>query len=157
MAEAYSYATRALAEQLYVFRGRTYDEISREISVSVSQLMRWSKAGEWKQKRDQYLQSKSQNLTRLIGVRDRIIEHLEGEIQPGTVTQLLAGLRQADAMIDQKLTPGGGDIDRPALFLEDLRFISETLGEVDPEGLKILSRNFDIIIDRFKERHAQAA
>lgn len=49
------------------------------------------------------------------------------------------------------------DIDRPKLFLEDLQFIAETLKEIDPEGLKILSRSFETIIARFKESHAKAA
>ena len=48
-------------------------------------------------------------------------------------------------------------VDRPALFMEDLEFIVGTLKETDPEGLKILARNFDGIVDRFKERHAKAS
>jgi len=49
-------------------------------------------------------------------------------------------------------------IDRPALFLEFLEFIAATLREIDPAGLKILARkdNFEKIIERFKEQHAQA-
>ena len=49
------------------------------------------------------------------------------------------------------------EIDRPKLFLEDLEFIAETLRDVDPEGLKVLGRSFDLVVKRFKEAHAQAA
>lgn len=49
------------------------------------------------------------------------------------------------------------DIDRPKLFMEDLEFVAKTLEEIDPEALKAFARNFDTVIDRFKEQHAQAA
>ena len=47
------------------------------------------------------------------------------------------------------------DIDRPKIFLEDLQFVAETLKEIDPEGLKVLSRTFDVIVKRFKAQSAE--
>jgi len=146
----YDYAIRTLAEQLYIFHGRTYEEISRETGVSEAQLKRWGKAGEWRAKRGQYLTSKSQILTRMIGVRDDIIGQLENEIQPHTVQNLLGALKQAESMIEVRINPGSADHDRPAIFLEDLRFIVDTVREVDPLGVQVLARNFDLILDRFK-------
>lgn len=58
------------------------------------------------------------------------------------------------------IRPKGGaavDIDRPKLFLEDMEFLAQTLKEIDPEGLKVLGRNIDTIIARFKEQYAKAA
>ncbi len=58
------------------------------------------------------------------------------------------------------IRPKGGeqvDVDRPKLFLEDLDFIAKTLKEIDPEGLKVLGRNIDVIVARFKESHEKAA
>jgi len=49
------------------------------------------------------------------------------------------------------------NVDRPALFLESLKFIAGILKETDPEGLKILAQNFDEIVDKFKVQHANAS
>lgn len=49
-----------------------------------------------------------------------------------------------------------GRIDKPALFMEAVEFIAGHLKENDPEGLKIIAKNFDGIISAFKENHAQA-
>jgi transposase-like protein len=151
----YDYATRTLAEQLYVFQGCTYEEISAQLGVSEGQLKRWGKAAEWRGKREQYLTSKSQTLTRMIGIRDRILETLEGELQPNTVHQLLAGLRQADSMIEQQISPTGPEVDRPAIFLEDLRLIVQILKEVEPMAVGLLADNFDLIVDKFKDRYGK--
>lgn len=48
-------------------------------------------------------------------------------------------------------------VDRPALFLESLEFIAGFLKEKDPEGLKVIAKNFDGLIEAFKEKHAQAS
>lgn len=146
----YDYGVRTLAEQLYVFHGRTYEEISRELGVSENQLKRWGKAAEWRAKRDQYLKSKSQDLIRIMGIKEEILQKLESEINPATVHQLFAGFRQAESFIEAKLNPATGDIDRPAIFLEDLRFIVQTLKEIEPKAVRMVSDHFDLIIDRFK-------
>lgn len=43
------------------------------------------------------------------------------------------------------------EVDRPAVFLESLKFVAETLREVDPEGLKVFAGSFDVIVSRYKE------
>jgi len=48
-------------------------------------------------------------------------------------------------------------VDRPTLFMEALEFVAGFLKERDPEGLKVLARNFDGIVDAFKVKHAQTA
>jgi len=48
-------------------------------------------------------------------------------------------------------------VDRPALFMEAMEFIAGYLKEKDPEGLKVLAKNFDGIIEAFKVKHAQAS
>ncbi len=42
------------------------------------------------------------------------------------------------------------EIDRPAVFLENVQWIAAKLKESDPEGLKVLGRNFDGLIIQFK-------
>lgn len=156
MAEAHDYGVRTLAEQLYVYRGLTQEQAAKELGIGVSTVEGWARSGEWRKKRDDYLKSKSQTLARLVGFRDKILDTLEAEIQPATVHQLLAAYRQTDSMIETKLAgEKGAEIDRPALFLKDLQFVASVLQEADPEGLKILSRSFDLIVSRFKESLAQ--
>jgi len=60
-------------------------------------------------------------------------------------------------IVDIRPKGEAAEIDRPKVFLEDMEFIAETLKEIDPEALKVLGRNFEIIIQRFKERYAQTA
>jgi len=64
----------------------------------------------------------------------------------------------AKTIADIKIRCRGPEIkmDRPALFMESMEFIAGFLKEKDPEGLKILARNFDGIVDAFKVKHAQA-
>ncbi|SPD73803.1 hypothetical protein PITCH_A1980006 [uncultured Desulfobacterium sp.] len=60
--------------------------------------------------------------------------------------------------IRQKMETGQTvDFDRPKIFLEDMQFIAGVLQEIDPEGLKVFSRNFDQIVKRFKDENAKAA
>jgi len=51
----------------------------------------------------------------------------------------------------------GQGIDRPRMFLEHLEFIVQTLKEIDPQGLKIMSRNFDKLIAKFKALETSGA
>lgn len=62
----------------------------------------------------------------------------------------------AKTIVDIKIKMRGPDVrvDRPAIFMESMEFIAGYLKEHDPEGLKIIARNFDGIIGAFKERHA---
>ncbi|MEW5725855.1 MAG: phage protein Gp27 family protein [Thermodesulfobacteriota bacterium] len=49
----------------------------------------------------------------------------------------------------------GPVMDRPRCFLEDLELTAEVLKEADPEGLKVLARNWDLIVARGKERFGE--
>jgi len=60
-------------------------------------------------------------------------------------------------IIKEKLSDGQINIDRPALFLNDMEFVAKTLREIDPEGLKVFARNFDVLVAKFKEQNAQEA
>lgn len=148
----YDYGIRTLAEQLYVFHGRTYEEISRETGVSQNQLKRWGKHVDWRAKREQYLKSKAQDLLRMMNIKESMFDKLESGIEPNVVHQVLSAIRQADSFIQARLNPGSGDIDRPAIFLEDLRLIVQILKEVAPQAVSLVADNFDLIVERFKER-----
>jgi hypothetical protein len=148
------------AEQLRCHDGLSYEEIADRVPVSTVTLCRWGKKGNWDKKREKYLKSRDTQIARLIKIRDNILDKLDGgeggtaDINPNTVHQLLAGYRQASAIIDAKRT-GTAMIDRPAVFLDDLRFIVEELAKIDPAGVAAIDKYFDDLIEAFKEAHAQ--
>lgn len=60
--------------------------------------------------------------------------------------------------IREKISGGQGvDIDRPKVFLEDMEFVAAVLKEIDPPGLEVFARSFDVVIAKFKEQHAETA
>jgi transposase-like protein len=147
----YDFATRDLAMQAYIYRGQTYEEIAAETGISVSQLKRWGDKEDWKGQKAQYLKEKSRSLTRLIKARSAMLDKLDQEINPSTVHQLLSAYRQLDTLIEGQIT-GRHEPDRAAIFLDDLRFIVEELAKTDPTGVAIIDKNFDSLIEAFKDK-----
>jgi hypothetical protein len=156
MSRARDFTERDLALQCYIYRGQTYEEIADQMRISRAQLMRWGKKENWKGQREEYLASKSKNLTRLITARTRILDQLEAEINPNTVHQLLSAYRQLDTLIEGQIS-GRKEPDRAAIFLEDLRFIVEELAKSDPAGVAVIDKNFDALIEAFKIYHEKAS
>lgn len=146
----YDFATRSLAEQMYIYQGHTYAEISRDLGISENQLQNWGKAGDWRDKRDQYVNSKAQKLARLIGIQERLLDSMEAEIQPAVIHQQLSGYRQLDAIIEARA--GGSGADKAALFIEFLGQIVRFLVARDPEAAEVLNRHFDSMIEHFKTK-----
>ena len=154
----YDFAVRERAEWFYIYAGRTYAEIEAELGVPEATLKRWGSQGNWRESREKYITSKAQDTIRLIRVKDNLLTELEGEINPGTIHHLLGGYRQASNIINEQVAPPGeAEVDRPALFLEDLRFIVDTLKGIDPSAVAAIARNFDGLVEAFKEEHAKTA
>lgn len=153
--------TKSRAEELFVIDGMTLEEISLEMRISDRTLANWSAEGGWTGKRKEYrssiadIQKTSLSLKKeLISKALKTLQSMES-IDPQDMHGFRSVLAAAD--IKEKESHKDADIDRPKIFLEDMEFMAEILKELDPEGLKILARNFDVIIGRFKERHAKAA
>ena len=112
---------------------------------------------------DRARQQKRGNIQRLKDLFERELKHVE-ESEEGSITapsmdaltKLGALVQRWDALERARLNLDRKDpeTDRPKLFLEDMEFVAEVLREVDPEGLKVIAKNFDTIISRFKEEHA---
>ncbi len=147
------------AQELYILDGFTYDEVATATGVSRSQIQRWATKHGWKSKRDEYLADMGCLRLEHVG----LIQRLQKELKDKLDGQLLFAYRGLvrDFVGDQKAAkisdPPVLDVDRPALFLEDLNFIATYLKEKDPEGLKALAKNFDGLVARFKADHAQTA
>ena len=157
MGHEHDLQTRFEAEELYVERRLTYEQIAERMpQVSLSTLKRWGKEGQWRQLRDERLEARRTLKHNLFKLRQEMMEKAAGSKDAQDIYAVirLERLAQEDG---RKADDQAPEIDRPKVFLEDLEFIAETLREVDPEALKALAKNFDVIIRRFKEAHAQAA
>lgn len=149
--------TRFEAEELYVEQRLTYDQIAERMpQVSLSTLKRWGGEGQWRRLRDERLEARRTLKHNLFKLRQEMMEKASGskDVQDIYAVIRLERLAQEGRRDAGDRTP---EIDRPKVFLEDLEFVAEVLKEVDPEALKALAKNFDVIIRRFKEAHAQAA
>jgi len=155
MAKEISWEIRERAEELYILDGKTHEEISGITGIAIQTLKGWSVDGEWSNKRREYRQQLSDIKRNTVVLRSKLLQQALHSLDPQQV-YAAARIEMMAARQDKK-EDTEIQIDRPKIFLEDMEFVAETLKEIDPEGLKILARNFDVIIQRFKEQHAQTA
>lgn len=146
---------REQAEELYILDGKTHEEITEITGIAIQTLKGWSADEGWSNKRREYRQQLSDIKRNTVKLRSKLLMQALNSLDPQQVfaaarIEMIASRQDKKEDIDAK-------IDRPKIFLEDMEFVAEILKEIDPEGLKILARNFDIIIEKFKERHAQKA
>jgi len=157
MGQEHDLQIRYEAEELYVDQRLTYEQIAERMpDVSLSTLKRWGKDGQWRTMREERLEARRTLSHNLFELRQAMMEKAVGskEAQDIYAVIRLEKLAQERSRKNDDKAP---EIDRPKLFLEDLEFVAEVLKEVDPDGLKAFAKNFDVIIQRFKERDAQAA
>jgi hypothetical protein len=148
--------TKDRARELYVFDGLTLDQVSKETGVPESTVKRWSADEGWADERREHKATLADIRRNTLQLRKAFVAKAMGSLDPQDV---YAAVRlEALAQRGQKKEDAVQvDVDRPKLFLEDLEFVASVLKEIDPEGLKILARNFEAIVTRFKETHAKAA
>jgi len=156
-------AKEPLAKKMYA-DGTSLAEISRQLDISDTTLRRWKSEdkvpGEDIDGWDKARQQKRSYCQRLRDVYDEQLKHLEelNAIERNAqvidaISKLGALVHRWEAYESEKSRP---DIDRPKIFLENLEWIAQVLRDMDPEGLKILARNFDALIVKFKAEYAQA-
>jgi transposase-like protein len=152
MAREIDWEIRERAEELYVVDGLTFDQVAKETGVSVTQLKNWSGAEGWRDKREEYRVNKQSIRSTVTKLRKKLALDALSHSDPQKVfafirLEALAGRQEKKAVDAPK-------IDRPALFLEDMEFIASVLKESDPEGLKILAKSFDVLIEQIKAKYA---
>ena len=157
MAEAYPYEMRDRAEELYVEQGLTYEQAADELGVAVNTLKRWGQEYGWTERKKEYLEAKRTLKENLRILRQNMMSKAAANLDPQDVYAVIRLEKLAYDRVKKEGGDAAPDIDRPKLFLEDLEFVAEVLREVDPEGLKILARNFEEIVQRFKMKHDPAA
>ncbi|MCP4158855.1 MAG: hypothetical protein GY760_02170 [Deltaproteobacteria bacterium] len=69
-----SWETRIEAEDLYITGGNTYEQVSKRTGVSIAQLKRWGKDGDWKTKKEECLKALSEIKQKKIKLRLGLIE-----------------------------------------------------------------------------------
>lgn len=159
MATEISWEIREQAEELYIVDGKTFEEVSEITGVSITQLKRWG-AGDQNENISSWTERKREYRTAFVNIRrdtvllrkkmtQRALKSLDPQDLYAVVKLETMAARQGKK--DDQIV----EIDRPALFLNDMEFVANTLKEIDPEGLKIFARNFDVIISKFKEQNAQ--
>lgn len=156
MAKEIDWETRSYAEELYVVDGLTYEQVAEKTGVAVNTIQGWASHEGWKERRQEYREALQEIKSNTVKLRQNLIRKAAESLNPQDIYAAVR-LESVAARQSHKREEAGPDIDRPRLFLEDMEFIAATLQEVDPEGLKILARNFDLIMNRFKEAHEKAA
>lgn len=147
---------RERAEELYVSDFLTLKQISDITGIALDRLEHWSSQDGWSARRKEHSSLCSEIRRNKLLLQKELIRKALDTLDPKTVGAAHKWLGKEDFRLrgpDQNAP----DMDRPALFIEHFRFIAESVKELDPEGLKILARNFDSIIARFKEQHAKTS
>ena len=140
---------REHAEELYIVDRLTFEQVAQQTDVSATQLKNWAAAGEWREKREEYRASLQEIKSNTIKLRRALIAKAVKSLDP---QDIYAAVRLENAATKQAKKDGvAPDIDRPRIFLENMEFVADVLKEIDPEGLKILARNFETILIRFKD------
>jgi hypothetical protein len=145
---------RERAEELYVYDFLSLQQISGITGIALDRLERWSSQEEWSAKRKEHSGLCREIRRNKLLLQKELIRKALDTLDPKTVSAAHKWLGKEDFRPRGLNAP---DIDRPALFIEYFRFIAESVKELDPEGLKVLARNFDAIIARFKEQHAKTS
>jgi transposase len=173
----YSFEVVDRCEGMYINDGKTLDEISKSSGVSVSQIERWYKKYEWKEKREQFRKrtSKAQEETRALMREEILLEDLvhqrdlmkryfeDKEIMEKADTQMmyaytnvtdsickiLADMRKRDEALRTVQR-----VDRLPLFLDFMRDLVLFLKDRDPAALEKMEENFDPFIEWAKAKYA---
>ena len=158
MGKEISWEVREQAEELYIVDGKSFEEVAEITGVSVAQLKRWGAGNKeegiasWSERKKEYRNAFANIRRDTVLLRKRMTERALKSLDPQDLYAVVK-LETLAARQDKK-EENAVQIDRPALFLEDMEFVAKTLKEVDPSGLKVFARNFDVIIAKFKEQHA---
>ncbi|MCF6265241.1 MAG: DUF1804 family protein [Desulfuromusa sp.] len=154
------------ARQRYIETGNL-TLVAEELEVSRQTLTTWKtntlKPGEEFDEWDKARQQKASNVERLRSLFNQELQHLEdnptGALNPASMDALtkLGSLVQRWEKMEEESRQretAGAEFDRPAVFLENIEWLAKTMNDIDPEGLKVLARNFDHLIIQFKAEHA---
>jgi uncharacterized protein YjcR len=154
MGKEIDWEVRERAEELYIVDGLTFDEAALETGVSVTQLKNWSAAEGWREKREEFRAARRDIKSTVMQLRKDLAKKAKDNPDPQNIYAFIRLETMAGKQNKKQET--AAKIDRPALFLEAMEFIAGILKDTDPEGLKVLAKNFDSLIEKFKAKYAEA-
>jgi len=142
------------AEDLYIIDGLTFEEVAEATGVHIRTLQSWSAQEGWPEQKREYRKTLGEIKRKTVQLRKKLIEKAFDSLDPQHVyaAARLENVAAKHAPRDKDTEP---DIDKPSLFLDNLEFVAGFLKDHDPEGLKVLARNFDALIEEFKKAHAK--
>jgi hypothetical protein len=134
----YSFQVVEGAECLYIYRQKTYDEISRITGVSVVQVQRWSEKYGWRKKKMEYVSAQAGFRRDLYVLR---VEMLKKAIETqnaqdihamANLQRLIESVEKGKSLEDLPAEPEKG----LGLSPETLAKIKEEIYGINPEGRK---------------------
>jgi uncharacterized protein YjcR len=155
MGKEIDWEVREQAADLYIVEGLTFDQVAQKTGVSVTQLKTWSADEKWREKREEYRASMKEIKGNMAKLRKDLSAKAVKSLDPQDIYAFVR-LENVAGKQDKRKEETVTKIDRPALFLEAMEFIAGILKDSDPEGLKVLAKNFDSLIEKFKVKYAEA-
>lgn len=86
MGKEIDWEIRVYAEELYVVRGLTYNQVAEATGVSISQLKNWGGAGSWRQKREEYRSAQGEIKRNTVLLRKNMIAKALNSLDPQDVS-----------------------------------------------------------------------
>lgn len=128
MRKEYSMEVVDTAENLYIYRQKTYEEISRITGVPVVTIQRWSTQYEWRKKKMEQIKRRVDYRKNLYDLRDKILETAREDFNPQIIYALLNLQKTIEA--EEKMKPME---DLPTAPEKDLGLSPETLEKIKEE------------------------
>jgi transposase len=141
------------AENLYIYKNKTYEEISQIITVPVVTIQRWSEKYEWRKAKLDYIKRRVGRRKELYTIKDNLIKEAKDNTDPQAVYKLGALQKTIDAEEKGDTDESMQKIDRPQMFLDFFKDLVSYLKEHDPDALSALEKNFDPFIDWAKQKY----
>lgn len=152
-----SWEIRERAEGLYIIDGLTYDQVADRTGVSVTQLKRWGADGKWTEQKKEYRRELSDLRRGSVQLRAKLLRKVLDSPSPDPQDVYALARFERVAALTTGAREEKIDIDRPAVFLENIEWLAKTLKDMDPEGLKVLAKNFDALIIKYKAEYAKTS
>jgi hypothetical protein len=150
----YSFEVIETAENLYIYKQKTYEEISKITEVPTVTIQRWSTQYEWRKKKIDQVKRRVDYRKILYEVRDNLLKKAQDTTDPQAIHALGALQRIIDA--EEKIGSQEEAVPNPEVFLGFMRDMVTFLKDRDPEALTALEKNFDEFIAFAKEKYAKA-
>jgi hypothetical protein len=131
----YSMEIVETAENLYVFRQKTYEEISRITGIPVVTIQRWSTQYEWRKKKMEQIKRRVDYRRNLYDLRDKMLTAALQTTDPQVVHAVANIQRVIDA--EEKMKPLE---DLPADIERATKLSEETLAKIKEEIYGIRSK-----------------